>query len=83
MQKFAVVATFIAIAAIWVIQRPTSAQQREDRVQQWEYKLVRGHNTAEATLGSYGSQGWELVAVTPEPKDTGRVIFALKRPRKR
>lgn len=48
-------------------------------VTQWEYATVPlPANSSKETLDSWGADGWELVAVVPQP-DGGQLVAFLKR----
>ena len=64
----------IAMCALWSIPTNTSA----DEVRQFHYQVVDvpGDTQAlQAALNSYGSSGWELVAVAMGEIQVPRLIF--------
>ncbi len=62
-----------------------SEEKAQKGAPKWEYNLLqdrgRMHRVTLDELNKLGEQGWELVAVQPDPAVTGQVNFYFRRPK--
>ena len=75
----------VALAAIWIGQEPTPAQeQAKVVVQKWEYKIVLPDNTEDPLLNQkqfdkLGDNGWELCVTHSSTRPHYCIFKRLKR----